>query len=335
MSRARYSLEARRQWSALRATALECISEAACRIIPRPVWLVCLACMKDTTGAEIERHLQAMSDAFAIAVVDMALREHWAGYGRTWEDWRARRLATICIFLAYLCQRSEYHGRVVWAVRGIPKGALIVATRITTLIGGVEYKKEAHANTLFSDFVELARGGLLLTDQFPASKVPVWCRGKVKVDGNGNPRTDKNGRPLQFAFNYYFLAICPWPDGGDAGRIIPTPRGTGIRRLKASATPAVVVETKRNATALPAGLSSAELERLEGELQKPEPVAVSIPNAGIEAAEVLATMRSRVGKPTASRPRRSEPQPTREPRSLAELVAHAAALGRAPPDGET
>jgi hypothetical protein len=295
--------------------------------------------MRDTTGREIERHLEAMADAFAIAVVDVSLREHWAGYGRTWEDWRARRLATLCIFFAYLCQRSEFHGRIVWVVRGIPKGALIVATRISTMIGGIEYKHEAHPNTLHSDFLELRRAGLLLADQFDANKVPAWCRGKVKTDGQGKPQTDKNGRPLQWAFNYYFLTVCPWPDGGDGGRIVPTPRGKGIRRLKVDATPAAIVDRKRSTQpkALPAGLSSAELERLGRELEetKPEPIAAPIPDAGMEAAQVLATMRERVGKPRPPRPRQPEPEPPREPRPLAELVAHALELGRAPPDDET
>lgn len=290
----RWSPEARRAWRDNRQDCLEVISEAAARVIVRPIWIVCLCCMRDTTGVEIERHLQGCADEFRLAVTDVCLRENWGGYGRTWEHWRARRLAVICILFAYLCQRSEYHGAVVWVVRGIPKGAIAVATRINTMIAGVQFKWRPHKNTLLSDFRELQRAGILDTAQFDSRKVPAWCRGNVKTDEDGRPRLDKSGRPVQWAFSYYFLLICPWPGGGE-GRVVPTPRGRAIRRMRANAQPQLKADAKREHQKRERedGPTAAELGALEHRWAAQEEMQRRGEDTAEMRARVSATLRER------------------------------------------
>ena len=257
--------EERRTWRQNRADCLAVISEKAARIIARPVWLVCLCCMRDTTGAEIERQLAGCADAFRLAVLDVCLRERFDGYGRTWEDWRARRLAVICILFAYLCQRSEYHGAVVWTVRGVPKGALQVATRISTMIGGMQVKHAPHLNTVWTDLAELRAAGILDVEQFAACKVPAWARGKARVNSKGQTE--------QWAFSYYFLRICPWRNGADGGRVIPVPRGSIRRRLKspkAETQQAIDGRREREREQQAAAPAASEIERWERETAERE-----------------------------------------------------------------
>jgi len=216
------------KYAADRAVALVDHAAAAMRIVKVQQWLVTIACMRDTTGREIERHLSAMRGEFQIAAFNVCLALGADGqYHRTWESPRARKLATILIFFAYLCQRSKYHGVVVWMIRGIPKGALAVAVRMRSTRFGCEVLGDfAHLNTVYSLIDELCRSGLLIRPekQFAASKCPSWCVGKPKPD----PR--RPGEMMQWAFNYYFLTVCPYVDGLE-GRIVPAPRDTAAPKL--------------------------------------------------------------------------------------------------------
>lgn len=209
-----------------------------CRLVKAPVWLLCIACMRDQSGREIERHLLAMREEFRIRVYDVALAQRVdldgvVSYLRTWTDWRARRLATICIFLAYLCQRSRYHGVVVWMVRGIPKGAIAVATRLRATRLGQEVLQQPSLRCVYTDLEELTQSGLLIRAQFAWNKVPPWACGQ--------PKKDAKGRITQWAYSYYFLTVCPF-DTGLSGRITPAPRGKPIAEFRVDARPALVVE---------------------------------------------------------------------------------------------
>ncbi len=181
------------------------------RIINQHVWVVCLCCMADTTGREIERQLEAFRPQYARWVLDLALREHWAGYARTWEDWRARRLAVELIFFGLLAQRSKYHGEEVWMVRGIPRGAIAWASQRHTMIGGKAYNVEPHFNSVYSDLCELVESGILLPPaQFSQDKVPPWTCGAQKKDRYGNLIFNKDGSPMRWAMNHYFLTEAPF-----------------------------------------------------------------------------------------------------------------------------
>lgn len=223
-----------------RAAALVWMSAAPARVIKLPVWLVCIACMRDGSGREIERQLSAMLVDFQVAVLDVALGLGPDGrYHRTWSSWRARRLATICILLAYLCQRSKYHGAVVWMVRGIPKGALAVATRLRSTRFAKEVIRQPHLNCVWTDIRELCESGLLIRPekQFSHKKVPPWCK--------GHPKINSKGEVEQWAFNYYFLTVCPF-EHGLQGRIVPAPRESPIPKFSVDAKPEIELDQEQH-----------------------------------------------------------------------------------------
>lgn len=234
-------------WREARELALEGIAEASCFIVARRLWLMSIACMRDTTGSQIEFQLAATRDEFRIAVTDLALREHWTGYGRTWESWRARRLATLALFLAHLSRPATYHGAPVWMVRGIPKGALMVACAMRTAIAGLGVKVEPSPNTVYSDLCELVAAGIIHPPaQFAWWKVPKWARGRSQASGQC------------WAFMHYFIRVQPF-DGAAPTKIFRAPEGR------------IMHARKPDRKAPDAGVdapSAVELDRLDAELAR-------------------------------------------------------------------
>lgn len=252
---------------------------AMCMVVPRRVWLMCVACMRDTTGVAIDEQLAYCRAEFRERVYDIALREHHDGYGRTWQSWRARRLATIAMFFAYMAREAIYtgydeshQGERVWMIRGIPKGALQVATRIYTLVHGVALKVDPSLNTIYTDICELVESGLLLKpEQYAWNKVPRWACGKQKADGT------------QWAFMYYFLTVQPF-EGAAPTKVFKTPAAAPLRAAKPQApvSPPAVVEAP----------AADELDRLDEELRRgatPAPVD-ELTDAG-DAGDVAEAMR--------------------------------------------
>lgn len=201
-------------YAAKRTAALDGIALAPVRVVNLKLWWVCIRCMRDTAGVQIERQLIAMRDEYAHAVREVALGWNGSEFTRGWDDWQARRLATLLIFFAYLCQRATLKGKTVWMVRGIPKGALSVATTRRRMVVGEESKKVPHRNTTFGDIAGLCNSGLLTRHQFAWFKVPDWACGKRKLD--------KDGNEIQWAFAYYFLHVCPFKSGM-SGRFVTCP----------------------------------------------------------------------------------------------------------------
>lgn len=202
-----------------------CAGDVNPRIIDRPLRAVCRRCASDYEGTEIKRQLNGFAEEFALAVHDEALGARADGsFARTWEHPMSRRIATEAIFLAYSCDESTFRGKSVWRVRGF-------TVRTIGLMATVRWNVNAkyddagkvigpHVNTISRDLGKLRMSGILLPEgtphahQFDARKLIAqglgWCVGPPKTNADGSPMLDKNGDPMQYASNHYYLTLCPF-----------------------------------------------------------------------------------------------------------------------------
>jgi hypothetical protein len=284
--RSRKTKEANLLWLARQGARLNYVAEAECRLVPRSVWLVAIACMRDGTGSECMRHLMGTSLPYRMAALEVAL----AGR-RTWQDWAARRIATFAVVFAYLCEKTTLHGEVAYGVRGLPLGVLrVVGQSLGVALDGEE-KVQPHRNTVGRDLSLFARAGLWVRHQFSARKVAPWCRGKQRWN-------EKAKRMEQWAFNQYFSSVCPF-EKGSRGRVRPWPR-VKMHPLRVAARPKLAREDLPEHVPLvvapdgPGGDEDGRLrnaleglhERLEGPRGKPAAVAsLALVPAVMAAAE--------------------------------------------------
>lgn len=195
------------------------------RIVSRQAWNIAWSCMADWTGEEIERQLSGVDETQAHRVRDVALGAGVNGeYARTWRSTRARRVATIWIFLAYHCNRGQLHGVERWRVSGFAIGTFQQLTRVMWGPYRGEVNPETGKvrpvsdTTITSCMNELIKGGLVLRpEQFEWTGVEPWERGRPYY-------SQKRQQMECWAFNQYFLTSCPFaPRSRD--RVRPPERG--------------------------------------------------------------------------------------------------------------
>lgn len=208
------------RWLEQRKVKCESFAEERAIVAKRGHMLSGWSMMRDSSGAEIERHLDTLARPYVERVLHAAWDVDSEGQPRrNWTHWGARAVAVVAWFLAHNAMPTEYHGRHAWRVSGFTMGFFRMLCSVFVLRDGEEERIMPGRSTL--GHVSSKRGspappsgwlgglirvGLVAAHQFDANKVKPHERGPVKV----NPRT---GRTEQWAFNQWFLLVCPFEPG--------------------------------------------------------------------------------------------------------------------------
>lgn len=256
--------------------------------------LAAWSCMRDTSGEEIERHMRTLARPF----VELVLVAAWAidrdGVAhRNWNHWAARAIAVVAWYLAHNATPTTYQGRQAWRVSGYTMGFYRMLVSIFVMRAGVEERHMPHRSTLGHvsrkrESEAAPRGwlgalvavGLCEAQQFDADKVKPHERGKPKW----NPRT---GKWEQWAFNQWFLLVCPFELGATRPRPLEKKKHTKRLRVR-SIGESLIHRRQRNAQRRADEEAAQERARIEWEYgerpqfaaSEPAPVGASMLDTG-------------------------------------------------------
>ena len=197
-------------------------------IIDREVRSICRRVASDYTGMEIKKQLNGCDEIFALAAHDDILGARPDGtFERTFAHPMSRRLAVTLILFAYQGRRGTFLGRDVFVVNGFSRRTIgLMATErwCANAVHDADGNLVGpHINTVSRAIGRLRRSGLLLKEaaphqhQYDARELVKrglghLC-GPAKTNPDGTPKLDKNGDQEQWAFNHYYLTLCPLAPG--------------------------------------------------------------------------------------------------------------------------
>lgn len=214
-------------WMRKQAVKCDSFAEEKAIVVQRGKMLAAWSMIRDTTGAEIERHLATLARPYVELLVQAAWRVRDGKPTRSWQHWPARAIAVVGWFLALHAMPTELHGKACYRVAGFTMQFFRMLVSSFEWVNGQQQRVMPARSTFGhvstkrgSQFAgdgwvgELVRVGLLEAHQFDADKVAPHERGPVKRD----PVT---GETQQWAFNQWFLHVSPF----EPGELKPRPLG--------------------------------------------------------------------------------------------------------------